>query len=130
MNKLNVINRYLVDHDEFIFDGLSLINNKSWFVKLFRMFTKYEGGIKRIKSKVTVNNKMVMAETLIISYFIKGEVNSFVISIENGILRPSDVIHNEDFDWKIDKLFSMICKFNTYNKFTYKTLVNSLKRKG
>lgn len=129
MNKLNVINRYLVEHDEFIFDGLSLINNKSWLVKLFRMFTKYEGGIKRIKSKVAVNNKMEMAETLIISYFVKGEVNSFVISIENGILRPSDTNHNDDFDWKVEKLFNMICTFNTYNKFTYKTLVCNLKKK-
>lgn len=130
MDKLNVINRYLIDHDAFIFDGLSLVNDRSWFVKFFPSFTKYEGSIRRMKYSILLNGKMHCTESLIVCHFIDGVVHSFTLVIENGMLRLSDSIHNVNFEDKINILFNMICKFNTYNEAGYAKLSNELKAYG
>lgn len=118
MDKIKIINRYLVDFDIHLNDGVSLVNNKSIWVKLFPLFTRHEGGIKRFKS--------IQGDVLIVTYFIKGKVNSFRLYIANGILRVSDNINNTDFDNCINILYKLIVKYNSFSNTNYKLFIKKL----
>lgn len=118
MDKIKIINRYLVDFDNHLNDGVNLVNNKSIWVKLIPYFTRYEGSVKRFKS--------MHGDVLIVTYFIKGKVRSFRLYIANGIVRDSDHVLNTDFDYNISLLHKLITKYNTYNNASYKIFTKKL----
>lgn len=119
MDKIKIINRYLVDFDTHLNDGVNLVNNKSIWVKLLPMLTRYEGSVKRFKS--------MLGDVLIVTYFIKGKVNSFRLYIANGILRVSDNINNTDFDNCITILHKLITKYNSFSNSNYKLFTKKLR---
>ena len=118
MDKIKIINRYLVDFDIHLNDGVNLVNSKSIWVKLLPWLTRYEGSVKRFKS--------IHGDVLIVTYFINGKVRSFRLYIANGIVRDSDHILNTDFDNNINILHKLITKYNTYNNVNYKVFTKKL----
>lgn len=118
MDKIKIINRYLVDFDIHLNDGVNLVNSKSIWVKLLPWLTRYEGSVKRFKS--------MHGDVLIVTYFINGKVRSFRLYIANGIVRDSDHILNTDFDNNINILHKLITKYNTYNNVNYKVFTKKL----
>lgn len=131
-DKLNVINRFLLDNDSMLADGelVHLFNNKSIWVKLFFSFIRYEGNIRRVKYPIMVNNKVHNSDSLAICYFINGESKSFILAIENGIIRLSDAVHNNDFEMMINVLYRIVCKFNIYDADGYNSLCKEIKAYG
>lgn len=121
-NKLLVINLYLSVHSMFVDKGLSLVNNKSIWVKLFPFMTRYKGSITLYKDG--------NISSLIVTYFVNNNVKSFSIKYSNGVITSSDENLNDDFESKIELLHKMICKYNTFNVKEYNDLCKKIRANG
>lgn len=136
-NKIKLINLYLLDKDNFINNGFHMISNKSILnnilIFIFKYLSiyliKYNGSIRRTNTFIIENNELIKIDALIVTYFESDKCNYFNLKILNGFLRESDCIYNDDFENKINILYNLICKNNSYTDYEYKIFINKLKSK-
>lgn len=128
-NKLKVINRYIVDKDSCIHNAIHLIDNKSIWKKLFIILVKYSGSLRRVSTTIIENKSRVKIESVMINHFVNGECYYYDLKIRNGLLRESDSIYNEDFERKVDNLYNLICKNNSYTESEFTSYRKEIKSK-